>query len=43
MANPYEEDLWDIKSICIDPEGNVLGENIYQKDILRILSDYAPE
>lgn len=43
VANPYEEDPRDIGSICIGPEGNVLGKNIYQKDILEILSDYTPE
>ena len=42
-VNPYIEDSRDIRSICIGPEGNVLGENIYQKDILDILSDYVPE
>lgn len=43
VMNPYIEDSQDIQSICIGPEGNVLGENIYQKDILEILSEYAPE
>ncbi|MDE6566877.1 MAG: radical SAM protein [Lachnospiraceae bacterium] len=43
VANPYVEDPRDIRSICIGPEGNVLGDNIYQKDILEILSDYVPE
>lgn len=43
VVNPYIEDSRDIRSICIGPEGNVFGENIYQKDILEILSDYVPE
>lgn len=43
IANPYMEDSRDIRSICIGPEGNVLGENIYHKDILDILSEYVPE
>lgn len=43
VMNPYQEDPLDIRSICIDPEGNVLGENIYLKDILDILSEYLPE
>lgn len=42
VINPYVEDSKDIHSICIGPEGNVLGENIYRKDILEILSEYAP-
>lgn len=43
VRNPYQEDPRDIRSICVDPEGNVLGENIYRKDILDILSEYSPE
>ncbi len=43
VVNPYVEDPRDICSICIGPEGDVLGDNIYQKDILEILSDYVPE
>lgn len=43
VRNPYQEDPREIRSICVDPEGNVLGENIYRKDILDILSEYSPE
>lgn len=40
--NPYIEDPADIRAICIGPDGDVLGENIYEKDILDILSEYEP-
>lgn len=40
--NPYEEDPEDIRAVCFDPEGNVLGGNVYQKDIRDIFREYAP-
>lgn len=40
-TSPYEEDPEDIRAICIDSQGDVLGGNIYQKDILEILEDYG--
>lgn len=39
--NPYEEDPDDIRSVCVDPDGNVLGGNICRTDILRILQEYG--
>ncbi len=39
--NPYVEDPKDIRAICIGPDGDVLGGNIYEKSILDILSGYA--
>lgn len=42
-CNPYTEDPKDIRAICIGADGNVLGENIYHRDILEILSNYSPE
>ena len=41
-ADPYEEDPADIRAISIDPDGGVLGGNIYQTGIVTILEDYAP-
>lgn len=41
-TNPYREDPADIRAICIGPDGDVLGENIYNKNILDILSSYVP-
>lgn len=43
MVSPYTENPRDIRSICIEPNGDVLGENIYRMDILEILSKYSPE
>ena len=42
VVNPYVEDPEDIRAICIGPDGGVLGGNIYEKDILDILSSYLP-
>ena len=41
-VNPYEEDPENVRAICIEPEGAVLGGNIYQTDILEILENYKP-
>ena len=38
--NPYWEDPTDIRAICFSANGDVLGSNIYQKDISLILADY---
>ena len=41
-VNPYSDDPYDVKSICVDPNGDVLGGNIYTTDILEILEKYVP-
>lgn len=41
-VNPYAEDPLDIRSVCVSPDGSVLGGNIYEKDILDILDGYIP-
>lgn len=41
--SPYAEDPHNVKAICVIPNGNVLGSNIYTTDILDILDDYKPE
>lgn len=41
--NPYQENPKDIKAICFSGDGYVLGENIYDKDIMEILSCYKPK
>lgn len=41
--NPYSENPEDIRSICVSPNGDVLGGNIYQTDILDIIKNYTPE
>ena len=39
--NPYWEDPADIKAICLSANGDILGSNIYKKDILEIIRDYS--
>lgn len=39
--NPYWEDPADIKAICLSANGDILGSNIYKKDILEIINDYS--
>lgn len=41
--NPYQEDPENIKAICFSADGSILGDNIYNKDIMEILSDYTPK
>lgn len=40
--NPYSEDPHDIRSVCVSPDGSVLGGNIYAADISEILENYIP-
>lgn len=40
--NPYEEDPRDIRAICISPNGDVLGGNVYRADIMRLIEEYKP-
>ncbi|MBO5934977.1 MAG: radical SAM protein [Clostridia bacterium] len=41
--NPYEEDPADIKAICFSANGDILGSNIYNQDISKILASYMPK
>ena len=40
--NPYVEDPRDVRCVSFEPNGNVLGGNVYERDIMAILRDYAP-
>jgi len=40
--NPYAEDPCDVRCLSFEPNGDVLGENIYSNDIMEIIKDYAP-
>ena len=40
--NPYVEDPRDVRCVSFEPNGNVLGGNVYQRDIMEIIKDYAP-
>ena len=41
-VNPYVEDPRDVRCVSFEPNGNVLGGNVYRKDIMEIIKDYAP-
>ena len=41
-ANPYAEDPYEVRCISFSPNGDVLGGNVYQRDIMEIIKDYAP-
>ena len=40
--NPYVEDPRDVRCVSFEPNGNILGGNVYERDIMEILRDYAP-
>ena len=40
--NPYVEDLRDVRCLSFEPNGDVLGGNVYERDIMEIIKDYAP-
>jgi hypothetical protein len=40
--NPYVEDPRDVRCVSFSPNGDVLGGNVYERDILEILKEYAP-
>ena len=40
--NPYVEDLRDVRCVSFSPNGDVLGGNVYEQDIMEILEKYNP-
>ena len=40
--NPYTEDPCQVKCLSFEPNGDVLGSNVYRNDIMKILNDYEP-
>ena len=40
--NPYREDPRDVRCLSFGANGDLLGENVYRKDIDKILRDYTP-
>ena len=40
--NPYTEDPRDIRCVSLEPNGDVLGGNVYERDIMEIIRDYLP-
>ena len=41
--NPYTEDPCDVRCISFEPNGDVLGCNVYERDIMEIVRSYSPE
>ena len=42
IKNPYQEDLTDIRAICFGTNGDILGGNINEQDVIEILDKYMP-
>ena len=40
--NPYVENPRDVRCVSFEPNGEVLGGNVYERDIMAIITDYAP-
>ena len=40
--NPYAEDPRDVRCVSFEPNGDVLGGNVYERDIMEIINNYAP-
>lgn len=38
--NPYSEDPSDVRTVSVEPDGGVLGGNIYKQDIIEIIEKY---
>lgn len=43
IKNPYQEDPIDIRAICFSANGDILNSNIYEQNIIKILSSYCPK
>ena len=40
--NPYAEDPCDVRCVSLEPNGDVLGGNASERDIMEIIRDYVP-
>ena len=40
--NTYTEDPCNVKCVSFEPNGDVLGGNVYERDIMEIVNNYAP-
>ena len=40
--NPYKDDPCNVKCVSFEPNGDVLGGNVYRNDIMEIIKDYTP-
>ena len=41
-VNPYVEDPFDLRCLSFEPNGDVLGDNAYRRDIMEIIENYRP-
>ncbi len=39
--NPYVEDPRDVRCVSFEPNGDVLGGNVHERDIMEIIKDYG--
>ena len=42
-TNPYTEDPCNVKCISFEPNGDILGGNVYRNDIIEIIENYTPQ
>ena len=40
--NPYVDDPYDVRCVSFSPNGDVLGGNVYLRDITDIIATYTP-
>ena len=40
--NPYAEDPRDVHCVSFEPNGDVIGGNVHERDIMEIIKDYTP-
>ena len=40
--NPYAEVPCDVRCVSFEPNGDILGGNVYERDIMEIANNYAP-
>ena len=40
--NPYTEDPLNVRCVSFEPSGDVLGGNVYERDIMEIIRNYTP-
>ena len=40
--NPYAEDPCDVRCVSFEPNGDILGGNVHERDIMEIANNYAP-
>ena len=38
--NPYRENPYDVRCISFSPNGDILGDNVYRRDIMEIVNNY---